>query len=193
MPSNTIPCAVCGKIFNRRGSAKHRCKAICCSRACAGKMRVGVRILGFNIKKKHSVVCKTCGRVVFAPPSQHRLYCTTRCMLLDPDFRDKIKGPNHYNWKGGVNPKNQIFRKSKAYYDWRTKVFKRERFTCNICHHYGKGLQAHHRIPWADHPELRFEVDNGITLCKKCHFEVHEMLKRLKLQYQELRDRYVRE
>ncbi|MES2401836.1 MAG: HNH endonuclease [Pseudomonadota bacterium] len=37
----------------------------------------------------------------------------------------------------------------------------------------GGNLQAHHRKEWAEYPELRFDVNNGITLCKWCHWLAH--------------------
>ena len=32
-----------------------------------------------------------------------------------------------------------------------------------------KKLQVHHILPWASHPTLRYDVTNGITLCKNHH------------------------
>ena len=30
-------------------------------------------------------------------------------------------------------------------------------------------LEVHHIKKWASHPSMRYDVTNGITLCKKCH------------------------
>lgn len=57
--------------------------------------------------------------------------------------------------------------------DWRKKVFKRDNYTCQKCGNYGQQLNAHHILSWANHPDERFNVDNGVTLCKSCHILVH--------------------
>lgn len=64
-------------------------------------------------------------------------------------------------------------RNSKEYVNWRMSVFERDEFTCKICGQVGGNLQAHHIIRWADSIKLRFEIDNGITLCRNCHKEIH--------------------
>jgi hypothetical protein len=91
-------------------------------------------------------------------------------------MRDEIRsriGEHHWNWKGGITPENKSLRSSTKYKQWRTSVFTRDEFTCRRCGVVGAELNAHHDKAWATHPELRFAIENGITLCKECHIEVH--------------------
>jgi formate-dependent nitrite reductase cytochrome c552 subunit len=58
---------------------------------------------------------------------------------------------------------------SPQYKSWRFGVFKRDNWTCVLCHRNGVELNAHHIIRWADAPQLRYVNSNGVTLCKDCH------------------------
>lgn len=82
-------------------------------------------------------------------------------------------GENCYNWKGGITKETEKIRKSVLYKAWRTAVFVRDNFICVHCKKVGGSLNAHHLLPFALFPEKRFDVDNGITLCVKCHKKVH--------------------
>ena len=64
-------------------------------------------------------------------------------------------------------------RSSAEYVQWRTSVFERDDYTCQLCAKRGVRLEAHHKKSWAKHPELRYEVSNGITLCYECHKMLH--------------------
>jgi hypothetical protein len=69
------------------------------------------------------------------------------------------------------SPSNVIYHMPK-YSQWRDAVFKRDGYKCIICGHKGSfrnPLQADHIIKKSLHPELMFELNNGRTLCLRCH------------------------
>jgi len=72
-------------------------------------------------------------------------------------------------WEG-----NQRDRGSKEYKQWRSEVFKRDKYICQHCKRNGGLIQAHHIKSFSKYKELRFEVSNGITLCEECHKEEHK-------------------
>ena len=91
------------------------------------------------------------------------------------------KGEKSYLWKGGISPINKRIRQGIEFRNWREAVYKRDNYTCQK---YGlrgqKGvgkrivLHPHHIQNFADFPELRFEISNGITLSEKAHKEFHK-------------------
>ena len=82
---------------------------------------------------------------------------------------EDVRGSANHNWKGGVTTENQKGRGSKKATEWRHSVFVRDSFTCQLCGQIGGNLQAHHKKEWANFKSLRYDVDNGATLCKTCH------------------------
>lgn len=61
---------------------------------------------------------------------------------------------------------------------WRNAIFKKDNYTCQLCHdRSGNGhkivLNAHHIKSWADYPKYRYNIDNGIILCRECNKWVH--------------------
>lgn len=83
-------------------------------------------------------------------------------------------GKNHWNWEGGVTDERHRIRESSKYHQWRKEVFARDKYICQKCGQTGGVLNAHHIKPFCIYPELRFDTGNGITLCKKCHIELHK-------------------
>lgn len=101
-----------------------------------------------------------------------------RQALLRPEVRLKKslgrRGEKSHFWKGGVTKKNRIIRESIEYKMWREQVFKRDNYTCQVCfsrngNGYTVTLNADHIKPFALFQELRFDVNNGRTLCLLCH------------------------
>ncbi len=63
-----------------------------------------------------------------------------------------------------------------AHRNWRRQVHEKCGYVCAECGS-NKNLHAHHIKPRAEFPELQFDVENGITLCKACHDKVHGRVK----------------
>ena len=99
-----------------------------------------------------------------------------KMIFIKNDIR--LIGENNPNWKGGVTEEHEKIRKSPEYKLWKTSVFSRDNFTCQICNQVGGYLHAHHIKHFAECPELRFIIENGITLCKSCHAYLHHVEER---------------
>ena len=78
---------------------------------------------------------------------------------------------NNPNWKGGITPERMCARSTVEYEKWREEVYKKDWYTCQCC---GKSKninkQAHHLVNFARNEDLRYDVENGITLCEDCHY-----------------------
>lgn len=62
------------------------------------------------------------------------------------------------------------------YKKWRKAIYARDKFHCQwpYCNKKNQ-LNAHHIKKWSDYPALRFNINNGITLCKYHHKFIHGM------------------
>ena len=88
------------------------------------------------------------------------------------------------NFKDGKCNFRLLLRASLTYRRWRTKIFIRDKFTCQKCNRKSTGnIEAHHIIPFssichkykinsiksARKCKQLWNLENGITLCKTCH------------------------
>ena len=78
------------------------------------------------------------------------------------------RGEKHHSWKGGISI-NVHSTSEPRYKKWRNNVFERDSWTCQTCRARGVYLEAHHIKSWTKYPELRYILDNGVTLCRECH------------------------
>jgi len=83
-------------------------------------------------------------------------------------------GVDNPAWKGGITKENHKIRTSIESELWRSSVFARDNWTCQKYGIKGGRLHAHHINNFADFPELRLAIDNGVTLSEKAHREFHK-------------------
>lgn len=81
-------------------------------------------------------------------------------------IKDKLDKENKSYW-------NYEERRSSKYKNWKKQVLTRDNYICQRCDSK-ENLVVHHIKKFSENKQLRFDVNNGITLCQKCHKEVHK-------------------
>ena len=121
---------------------------------------------GYEKNKK----CLHCQRTLKRKPKEQGKFCNRRCYGL---WRSaNCLNENAPNYKDGKCKERQLLRARLPFKQWRRAVFVQDNFTCQSCGKKSKGnIEAHHIKSFALFPTLRYDITNGITLCKKCHKE----------------------
>lgn len=94
---------------------------------------------------------------------------------ISKSLKGRFIGKDNPNWKSNISDEDrQTQRKYPEYYKWRTDVFERDNYTCQVCgDNIGGNLIAHHLESYRDNPKLRTTLSNGTTVCEKHHLDFH--------------------
>jgi hypothetical protein len=83
-------------------------------------------------------------------------------------------GENNPRWNPNLTNKERGQRRiCPKFTKWRKKVYIRDNYTCQCCGQYGGKLEAHHLDGFHWFKKGRYNVNNGITLCRYCHEQFH--------------------
>lgn len=82
---------------------------------------------------------------------------------------DNRRGEKNWQWKGGHSKSFKTAWSTSTYKNWRKAVFERDNYTCQMCGVRGGVLNADHIKCFAHHETLRYDINNGRTLCEPCH------------------------
>lgn len=152
-----INCKNCGKDMRIEPNQVGR-KKFCC-KACffAGRELKGL------FEKGHPDL---------VPPESRGHSDETRAKISKVNRKNVRYGEDHPNWRGGQGTKRQQEILGYQYRDWRNAVFSRDNWTCQLCNVRGGYLEADHIKPWCAFPDLRYDINNGRTVCRPCHVKL---------------------
>ena len=103
-----------------------------------------------------------------------------KCHTQKHTIEAKLKMKNNARWKE-LHAWNYIEDRTKLaknehknldgqYKDWMLVIKNRDKWQCKTTDENCKGrLEAHHIFNWHDYPKLRYDINNGITLCHAHH------------------------
>jgi hypothetical protein len=110
--------------------------------------------------------------------ADNNFYCSEECKHACPIYRQVLWPKDHKPYKEDDRPEQKA---------WAILVKKRDNYTCQKCGNKEDIMYAHHIDPIINNPIESMDLDNGITLCKFCHKEVHKISG---CKYSELRCSY---
>ena len=102
-----------------------------------------------------------------------------------------LKGKKNHFWKGGITPLRTLVRSCFKYRQWRSDIFTKDNFTCVLCRKRGGWLEVDHypkrfskildeyqikSLEEAINCEELWNINNGRTLCLKCHNKTKQKL-----------------
>lgn len=130
-----------------------------CSKTC---MRMGMEYKGLFQP----------GHANLVPPESRGHNEETKRKISETQRLNPRRGEDSPNWRGGLRAERKRAMGQYEYRDWRTAVFTRDNWTCQCCGVRGVYLEADHIKPWCAFPDLRYEIDNGRTVCRPCHMKL---------------------
>lgn len=88
-------------------------------------------------------------------------------------------GKNHHNWNSELTDEDRKRRRDVNILKILSRqTFERDNFICYCCNKTKTVLNAHHILPYHKYKDLRYDINNLITLCKSCHVSYHSKYKK---------------
>ena len=189
-------CIKCGIVFFKKVNCSQKNwdnRSVFCSRLCAGNFKKGKPLLWLRefqfkkgvqnnpnggFEKEHTPWNKGNGeyakKLGFGKWMLGKKHTLETIKKQSEIVKKRIQDGKHNFYIDGRTPLNQQIRRSYKYRIWREAVFERDNYTCQECGaKCGNGkrviLNADHIKPFAYFPKLRFDINNGRTLCIECH------------------------
>lgn len=139
-----------------------------------------------------SFLCANCGKEGNVKCNSLLVNSKNHFCCLDCQKKWKsnnLLGSNAYNWRGGINPLQNSIRLLTQTKEWNKEIIRRDCYKCQNCGINNNKLDVHHLIgvtqiirlynitttEEAKDISLFWDLNNGATLCKKCHKLFHTL------------------
>ncbi len=121
----------------------------------------------------YSCTCD-CGNVVVVHQYKLKISHTKSCGCLK-----HRSGSENPNWNPNLSDEWRAIQRSRRYLPenriFVESVLKRDNFKCQACFIENEKLHVHHKDAWSINVQRHFDLQNGITLCKRCHRKLHSL------------------
>lgn len=154
---------------------------ICLGRLCVPKgtkIKIKIEDVADACRSIISYKCDNCGKII---NTQYNLYKMKKYKDYCNDCVIKLfkSGKNSTLWKNNISLQDrkhmQESRKSnEAYRKWAQLIVSKDNYKCIKCNS-NKKLEAHHLDGWHWCKEKRYDINNGVSLCAKCHKNFHSI------------------
>jgi len=105
-------------------------------------------------------------------PTTHlkSVHCCPKC-VIESRIGENNSRYNHELTKEEREDNRQTFENL----EWRKNIYEKFDYTCVICDNRGYKINAHHLNGYHWDKENRFNINNGVVLCKDCHILFHQI------------------
>lgn len=178
-----VSCSSCKKEWLKRKDGLKRWSGFCSSCSASKSLLGNTHTKGHKLSDEHKKKCSLSlkGKKMPLRTKEWRVNQSKKItgfkhtLEARKKMGDSHRGSKSSTWKGGVTSHNDIVRKSLEIKLWKKACLERDKSTCQKCKHVGGELCVHHINNFADFPELRSSIENGITLCKEDHLTFHSI------------------
>lgn len=174
----TVYCAICNKPIGVASSRLKRSKQFFCSRKHFAQGQ-SERMKGERVEYI-DVPCGYCNKTLHVRKGRLTnsksgyVFCSNKHWSWW--YRDNVRGPNHWAWKGGYIP---LY--GPNWEEQRQGTLERDNHTCQVCGkteaEEGRQLSIHHIVPFRDFGYERYKEANHpsnlLTVCNSCHGPLH--------------------
>lgn len=102
----------------------------------------------------------------------------SRARVLERRYIGWKRADQHPKWKPELSAWDRRHEREPENQLWRREIVRRDGNKCVACGST-EDIHAHHLRSYTLHPEIRYEMSNGVTVCGGCHRSYHSHVGRI--------------